>query len=257
MDHNLWFCGDLHGNFARLNALAVEQRPAAVILLGDLDCGEPLEREVAPILDAGIELRWIPGNHDSDSDLVFRNSLASGLATLNIHGRVDTVAGVRIAGLGGVFRQNIWHPDVGVQHTSYAGYVKALDASRPRRERGQGPKSKADTHLIKTSKERTHTTSIFPDVYKQLAVKTADVLVVHEAPSCHPHGFEAIDELARAMRVKRVFHGHHHDRLDYREKWFDMGFKTFGVGLCGITALDGTVVLAGVHDDARRSRLVF
>jgi len=34
-----------------------------------------------------------------------------------------------------------------------------------------------------------------------------------------------------------------------------MGFKTFGVGLCGITALDGSVVLHGVHDEVRRSRL--
>ena len=255
MDHNIWFCGDLHGNFARLNALAVEKRPAAMILLGDLECVEPLDRVLAPILDAGIPLRWIAGNHDSDNDLVFQNSLASGLAPLNIHGRVDTVAGVRIAGLGGVFRADIWHPDVGVAHASYEDYVKALDASRPSRERGQGPKNMADTHLIKRNKERTHTTSIFPDVYDQLAAEDADVLVVHEAPSCHPNGFAAIDELARAMKVKRVFHGHHHDRLDYREQWFDMGFKTFGVGLCGITALDGSVVLAGVHDEARRSRL--
>jgi predicted phosphodiesterase len=256
MDHNIWFCGDLHGNFARLNALAVEKRPAAVILLGDLEAGEPLERAVAPILDAGIELRWIPGNHDSDSDLVFQHSLASDLVHLNLHGRVDTVAGVRIAGLGGVFRQDIWHPDVGVKHESYAEYVRALDESRPARERGQGPKDAADVGLIKRNKERTHTTSIFPDVYDRLAAEDADVLVVHEAPSCHPNGFAAIDELARAMKVKRVFHGHHHDRLDFREQWFDMGFKTFGVGLCGITALDGTVVLAGVHDEARRSRLM-
>ena len=255
MDNNIWFCGDLHGNFARLIALAVQKRPAAVILLGDLDCEEPLERAVAPILEAEIELRWIPGNHDSDSDLVFQNSLASGLGPLNLHGRVDTVAGVRIAGLGGVFRADIWHPDVGVAHEAYSDYAKALDASRPMRERGQGPKIVADTHLIRRNKERTHTTSIFPDVYNRLAVEFADVLVTHEAPSCHPNGFTAIDELARAMRVERVFHGHHHDRLDYREKWFDMGFKTFGVGMCGITALDGTVVLPGTHDEARRSRL--
>jgi cytosine/adenosine deaminase-related metal-dependent hydrolase len=39
----------------------------------------------------------------------------------------------------------------------------------------------------------------------------ADILVTHEAPSCHPYGFAAIDALARAMGVVRSFHGHQHD----------------------------------------------
>src|SRR3546814_18719562 len=56
-----------------------------------------------------------------------------------------------------------------------------------------------------------HLSTIFPQGYDRLAKEKADILVVHEAPSCHPHGFEAIDLLAQVMGVKRGFHGHNHD----------------------------------------------
>jgi len=35
--------------------------------------------------------------------------------------------------------------------------------------------------------------------------------VSHEAPGSHRHGFKVIGELAAAMGVKNIFHGHLHE----------------------------------------------
>jgi hypothetical protein len=78
----------------------------------------------------------------------------------------------------------------------------------------------------------------------------ADILVLHEAPACHPHGFAVLDELAEAMGVARVFHGHHHDCLDYRVT--DPAVS--GVGYRGISDLAGACVRKGTEDDARQHR---
>jgi hypothetical protein len=68
--------------------------------------------------------------------------------------------------------------------------------------------------------ERLHQRStIFGEVYDRLAAQDADVLVTHEAPAPHPYGWPALNELARALGVCQVFHGHQHDRLDYRAHW--------------------------------------
>lgn len=43
-----------------------------------------------------------------------------------------------------------------------------------------------------------------------MAKMRADVLVCHEAPTSHPHGFGGMDDLAKAMGVRLIVHGHHH-----------------------------------------------
>lgn len=53
---------------------------------------------------------WIPGNHDTDQVHHYDNVFGSTLDDHNLHGRVVDIAGVRIAGLGGVFREKIWNP---------------------------------------------------------------------------------------------------------------------------------------------------
>ena len=95
---------------------------------------------------------------------------------------------------------------------------------------------------------RRHRSTIFPAEYQALSKQRADVLVTHEAPSCHPHGFAALDELGKHLGVRQAFHGHHHDRLDYQAEWSRLGFEAHGVGLRGITALDGRVIRAGDLD---------
>ena len=44
-----------------------------------------------------------------------------------------------------------------------------------------------------------------------LAQHRFDVLVSHEAPSCHRHGFAAIDRLAEVAAARLIVHGHHHE----------------------------------------------
>lgn len=124
---------------------------------------------------------------------------------------------------------------------SYAEFAHALEQSRPQRER-------LHRRSLASRQQRTHCSTIFYDTYEALKVMPADVLVSHEAPSEHPYGFAALDALARAMGVRTLFHGHHHDRRDYIHHWSALGFKAYGVGFCGITALDGRVVSPGDFD---------
>ena len=140
----------------------------------------------------------------------------SDVADLNLHGRVESICGVRIAGLGGVFRSSTWMPPAPPVFPSYTHFVEALEHSRPRRDR-----SRQRSPLSR--QERTHRSSIYYDDYCVLTRQRADVLVTHEAPSAHPHGFAALDELARALGVKSAFHGHHHDCRDYRARWWTLG----------------------------------
>jgi hypothetical protein len=53
-------------------------------------------------------------------------------------------------------------------------------------------------------------------------------------------------------------HGHQHDCIDSSAQWDSQGFKSFGVGLRGVMALDaqGQVnsVMAGMLDEVRAER---
>ena len=53
--------------------------------------------------------------------------------------------------------------------------------------------------------------AIFPEDVQALLGLRADVLVTHEAPSCHRHGFVGIDQAAALCRARMVVHGHHHE----------------------------------------------
>jgi metallophosphoesterase superfamily enzyme len=63
----IFFCGDPHGHLEHIHSAVREHRPAAIVLLGDVQTQEPLEQALKPILDL-TEVWWIPGNHDTDSD---------------------------------------------------------------------------------------------------------------------------------------------------------------------------------------------
>lgn len=231
----IFFCGDVHGHFEHIIDAVTEHAPAAIVLLGDIQAQKPLEQELAAILD-DTEVWFIHGNHDTDSPADHDNLFGSALAHRNLHGRVVEVAGVRIAGLGGIFRGQVWRPP------ELSNFTSAEDfASR----QGAGNRWREGLTL-------KHRSSIFPDQFDRLAKLRADVLVTHEAPSVHPHGFEALDELARKMRAHTTFHGHHHDSIDYSAHWSRMGHKAYGVGFCGITTLDGTVVRVGDYDTVSR-----
>lgn len=216
------FCGDPHGHFGHIIEAVQEHRPAAVILLGDLQAQRPLEVELALILDK-TEVWFIHGNHDTDSEADHDNLFGSTLAHRNLHGRVVEIAGQRIAGLGGVFRGKVWAPPAPATFENPKQYLARC---------GKGNFWRGGLPLTQRS-------TIFPVDYERLQKQRADILVTHEAPSAHPHGFAAIDELARQLGVSTSFHGHHHDQLDYSAERTRLGFDAFGVGFRGIIDQDG------------------
>jgi hypothetical protein len=74
-----------------------------------LQAQRPLEQELSAIL-ALTDIWYIHGNHDTDSTSDHDNLFLSALADRNLHGRIVEIAGFRIAGLGGVFRERVWSP---------------------------------------------------------------------------------------------------------------------------------------------------
>ncbi|MGJ7567706.1 antitoxin Xre/MbcA/ParS toxin-binding domain-containing protein [Variovorax sp. GB1R11] len=60
------------------------------------------------------------------------------------------------------------------------------------------------------------------------------ILVAHEAPAAHPHGWQVIDELAEKLGVQLVVHGHHHRCIDYVDEGLMANaapFRAFGVDM--------------------------
>ena len=238
---NIHFCGDPHGEFAHIIEAALRLRPMAVVLLGDIEARRPLHVELEPIREL---VWWIAGNHDSDRAKTWRNLVDSDLAERRLDGRVVTLAdGTRLAGLGGIFREQVWYPPLPARKQNYDAWHEELRSVWHERHWSYLPQL-----LL------THRTSIFPADYFGLARQQADILVTHEAGASHPRGFEAIDELASAMGVQATFHGHHHDRLDYSARWDELGLRAYGVGRRGITDRDGNVILPGDLDEQRAGR---
>lgn len=240
------YCGDPHGSFDHIIEAAVQRNASAVVLLGDLEPKRPLHEELDPILK---RVWWIPGNHDADSDDLWIRVGSSGLADRNVHGRVVTLPdGTRLAGLGGIFREEVWHPSPGAARGGKPAFRSREDhaAATPSHERWRGGHA------------RKHWRTIYVDEVDRLADLQADVLVTHEAPSYHPHGFDILDTLAQSMGVRAIVHGHHHDRLDSSDRWALQGFASVGVGLRGISAIcwNGPhvhieVIRRGVFDNQR------
>lgn len=236
------FCGDPHGQFRQILQAVDVQRASAVILLGDIEAARPLHEELATIAD---RLWFIHGNHDTDNERNWNHLWGSKMAGRNIDGRVVTLPnGVRIAGLGGVFRESVWYPSLPTppKFRNRKDHVLAT----PEHDRWQD------------GVQRKHWSSIYPDELDRLSLMRADILITHEAPGYHHNGFEILDTLTQSMGVKVAVHGHHHDNLDSSDRWGRQGFKSFGVGLRGVTAIDmdgnAKVVVAGELDAQRDFR---
>ena len=207
---SILFFGDPHGDFEPVLEAVERMRPEAIILLGDLQAQRPLHMELAAIRSK-TDIWFIHGNHDTDSDQDFDNLFHSALGERNLDGRMQVISGYRVAGLGGVFRDKVWNPAVPLEQAAFASAQKMAAYSR----RGR---SGTEVDLRSTWRGgmlRKHYSSIFPDVYKALCQLRADILVTHEAPSAHVHGFMAIDDLAIQLGAKLVVHGHHHESTDY------------------------------------------
>lgn len=202
----IWFAGDVHGQLGRIEQLLREWRdsrselPSWLVFLGDIhliqnmtfsEALEPL-RAVAP----GLRVSFIHGNHDGDSHEVWDRLQDCGDA-VPLHGSVVNMCGIRVAGLGGNFQGRVWMPP---SEPVFSTRAEATLRHPNLRARGQRHSS------------RLHA-AIYNEELEQLARQSADILVTHEAFSCHPHGWEVLDDLARRMGAVRAFHGHTHDDL--------------------------------------------
>lgn len=256
--------GDVHGDFRHVLPAVVEHRPAAIILLGDIEASKPLEQELTDVMGL-TEVWWIQGNHDTDSVENWRNLFKSQLADRNLHGRVVEIAGVKVAGLGGVFRGEIWYPETPESPCHYESYDDYKKRSEPGRiitaKQAREARNSSDVSSMgkmvqgePAGKLLTHRSTIFYKDWFDLYGQRADILVTHEAPGCHPYGFTVLTELARSLKAKFAFHGHQHDCLNYTAQFDELEFRAYGVGFRGITDMYGGQIRVGTHDERRSSR---
>lgn len=189
--------GDPHGEWKPLLRACEEERSDGIVIVGDCDLALPLRQQIKPVFDAGIRVSWIPGNHDTDN-ADWYDRLWEDYPGGNLHGRWGEVGGLIVAGLGGVFKERVWYPRFELGEPKYQdlrGYLRQVP--RVDKWRGGLPLRMRDT--------------IFPADVAALRGLRAAVLVTHEAPSCHRHGFLGIDMAAEACRARLVVHGHHHE----------------------------------------------
>lgn len=201
------FVGDLHRRWDYLEQglAALPEPPAAAVLLGDMECDAPLDVLAAPLLRQGVAVHWIFGNHDYDGGPEMWANLATPdrnplTASGALHGRVVEIGGLRVAGLGGVFRRRVWEPPLPPRLRRRADLAADLEAL----EAGWNPAQR------QALGQALAAMAIWPEDWEALLGQRADVLVTHEAPSSHPAGVAALEELARAMGARLMVHGHHH-----------------------------------------------
>jgi len=247
MDGPAWkqdvvFIGDIHRQWRYVvQGLArAARKPRLAVLLGDMECEQPLDVVAAPLLDAGIAVQWIWGNHDYDGGPEMWANLADPERNPRtrdgaLNGRVVTVGGLRIAGLGGTFRRRVWEPP------------------EPPRLHGRGELS-ADIAALgpewtetqrRGMAEALAAMAIWPEDAAALSGQQADILVTHEAPSSHPQGFTMIDDIARGLGARLIIHGHHH--VSYRARAAD-GLQVQGVAAGSAVGLDGQAWWPGEPD---------
>ncbi len=235
----LVFIGDIHQNWHHVEAglAALPALPRAAILLGDMECARPLDHMAAPLLDRGVAVYWIHGNHEYDGGTEMWENLAAPernprTAAGALHARVQEVDGIRIAGLGGTFVPHVWSGHAPPRLHRRDQLAADLPVSRPDLSPARAA---AAAHILET-------TAIWPEDVAALAAQKADILVTHEAPSSHPQGVGVLDELARAMGAQLVVHGHHHVTSHAQAP---DGLRVISVGDAWAVGLDGGVLWRG------------
>ncbi len=203
------FAGDPHRNFSPILRACAANSPGTLILVGDCDLPAPLVQVFAPAIGQGWDVRWILGNHDTETEAAYDN-LTGCPGDLGL--QVATIGGIRIAGLPGVFKPRVWQPD---EAPSFQCRMAFLAALRP-------------NEAWRDGLPLFHRDTIFPEDFDRLAQLRCDILVTHEAPSSHPHGFAAIDALAQKCGARLIVHGHHHRSY---EATLATGISVRGLGL--------------------------
>jgi predicted phosphodiesterase len=231
----LWFLGDVHGDFKFLAQALLDapEKPRWIVFLGDIDIDHKPFREILEPIGRNFpdtKVAFIHGNHDADSYAHWEMLHDCGDA-IALHGQVVTLDGIRVAGLGGNFMGRIWNPP---SNPTFRNKALAMNLGPFQWRDGQKPNPSLHA-------------AIYPDDVDRLAAQRADILVTHEAPGCHPYGFDTLDTLARSMQVVRSFHGHMHDdkSAEYALVRDALGFDALAVAYCSIKNGLGEIVFAG------------
>ena len=58
-------------------------------------------------------------------------------------------------------------------------------------------------------------------------------------------GFRVINQLAEKLEVRHVFHGHHHDNVEYKTNF---PYKITNVGFRSVTDIHGNYLLKTIDD---------
>jgi Icc-related predicted phosphoesterase len=195
--------GDIHGDFASVDRiLAAHADVPFWVCVGDVaDASGAYAPCAAPV-------HWIKGNNENF------DAIAAGDLPVNLHylpnGRLVTVEGVRIAGLGGTLAPS-WYeaPAAGLPHPK-KGSARATGLADRRR------------HLVREEVEACR------------AMRGVDVFLTHEAPRPYrvsggrmDMGKTPVNEVLADMRPRLHLFGHHH-RLSEQER---QGVRSVGLDL--------------------------
>ncbi|MBK8814063.1 MAG: metallophosphoesterase [Methylococcaceae bacterium] len=221
LSKKILFAGDPHGNFRPLISAVKRFKPKAVVLLGDYDLDKPLEDLLHEIIGL-TEIWWIAGNHDFETPDKHRFLFHSSLANNHLHLKVFDIAGIRIAGLSGIFLGRVWYPPKTPKWTAKNHFINS-----------QHPHTRHNELPLK------YQSAIWHDEFHEMAKLKADILVTHEAPGSHKYGFSVIGELALAMGVKHIFHGHLHENY---KKIIKQNIQVVGVANSAIADLVGNTI---------------
>jgi len=220
--NSILFCGDPHGQFENIINAVKTHQPKAIIMLGDYGLENPLETMLAPIIGE-VEIHWIAGNHDFDQDIYYKNLFDSALKSGDLNLKVVDINGIKIAGLAGIFKGKFWKEGEEPKFKNKQAWLN----SQPSNVKKAVKKKGMPLHVQ---------TAIWFDELEYMKKNIqADILVSHEAPSCHRFGFSVIDELAEAIGAKHIIHGHHHE---YYKAKINKGTLVTGVDIQGVINLD-------------------
>jgi Icc-related predicted phosphoesterase len=177
--------GDIHGDFASVRRI-MRQHPEIELWLsvGDVaDASGRYEPFDAP-------LYWIKGNNEN-FDLIASGDLPAGHHHIP-NGTLHSIAGLRVAGLGGTFAPTVYEMAASELPHPKKGTPKATELADRRR------------HFVREEVEACR------------RMQDVDLLLTHEAPRPfrvgrgHDAGKTPINQILAAMKPRLHLFGHHH-----------------------------------------------